>query len=116
MAIGRLWVKGPEPVMTSDELDGLVDAQTAAKIRQATPTKEASAMLVLEEHWPAVEFLGRLSGSCWKYLPMGGVAGFDYPQIESLMRLLKIKPAEKSTLFEQLQWIERGALDALNKK
>ena len=71
---------------------------------------------VLEEHWPAVEFLGHVSGGCWKYAPMGGAVGFDYPQIESLMRLLELPRQGRKELFSQLQWIERGALDELNRK
>lgn len=94
----------------------LDDDLGALGINLATNLKPPAELLVLPEHWPAVEFLGHLSGSCWKYAPMGGAVGFDYPQIESLMRLLEINRKERKLLFEQLQWIERGALDALNKK
>ena len=94
----------------------LEDDISALGISLAAELKPRQELLVLPEHWPAVEFLRSMSGSCWKYAPMGGAVGFDYPQIESLMRLLEVNRKDRKELFENLQWIERGALDELNRK
>lgn len=92
-----------------------MDATTAETIRNKKRTEEA-ATEVLPENWNVVQLLGHLSGGCWRYAPMGGIIGLDYPQIESVLRLRGIKKKKRKKLFEQLQWIERGALDAINSK
>lgn len=90
-----------------------MDATTAETIRNKKRTEEAG-VAVLPENWNVVQLLGHLSGGCWRYAPMGGIIGLDYPQIESVLRLRGIKKKKRKKLFEQLQWVERGALDTFS--
>lgn len=118
MEIGRVWQGGSTPTMTEDDLDGLVDARTAQEIRAAGDHsgQALQGFPVLPEHWDTVQFLGNISGGCWRYVSMGRLIGLDYQQIEVVMRLLNIKRTKRRVLFEQLQWVERGVMSAVRKK
>lgn len=66
---------------------------------------------VWPENWEAVQLFLRLS-SQWRYGAMGGVIGLDYPSVESVMRMLRVK--DKATMLDELQVMERAALEVLN--
>lgn len=48
----------------------------------------------------------------WRYGPVGAT-GLDYNGVHSALRFLKIRPTTE--LFDQIQLMERAALDALAK-
>lgn len=100
--------------MSDADLDQLVDAETAAMIRRQDKNN-VSELDVLPENWPALQ----LFLSCctqWRYAPLGGIVGLDYQALSAVMEMQQIPPLEKPHRLNQVQWIERGALDALNKK
>lgn len=105
---------GAPPQLETDGLEQLVDTQTAEKIKSQN-RREAETFPVLPENWQVTQLLGFINGGCWKYAPMGGIVGMDYPQIESLLKLLGYARKKRQKLFRQLQWIERGALKQFNK-
>lgn len=49
----------------------------------------------------------------WRYGGMGGIIGLDYPSLESVMRMLRVK--DKAGILDQIQTMERAALEVLNK-
>ena len=49
----------------------------------------------------------------WRYGGMGGIIGLDYPSLESVMRMLRVK--DKAGMLEQIQVMERAALGEMNK-
>lgn len=67
---------------------------------------------VWEENWEAVQIFMRLSTQ-WRYGGMGSVIGLDYPSIESVLRMLRIK--ERAAMLDQLRVMEMAALRVLNK-
>jgi len=50
----------------------------------------------------------------WRFLPSGYRLGLDYPALEAVMRLQKIK--NKSDVFTRVRVMERAALALLNKR
>ena len=50
----------------------------------------------------------------WRSGPMGGVLGLDYPGVESVMRMKRVK--DKPAMFEDLRVMELAALKVLNAK
>lgn len=53
-------------------------------------------------------------GTQWKVVPLGGVAGLDYPGVEALCRMSGIDMT--SALFRDLQTMEAAALPLLNER
>lgn len=102
--------------MTDDDLDGLVDPETAAKIKAAEgQKKQETNYLVLPENWPALQ----LFLSCatqWRYAPLGGITGLDYQALAALMDMQQIPLIERPERLAQVQWIERGVLETLSKQ
>jgi len=49
----------------------------------------------------------------WRYGMMGGVLGLDYPGVEALLRIERVK--DRAAVFVGLQIMESGALPELNK-
>jgi hypothetical protein len=67
--------------------------------------------------WPANErslnaFLA--VGRQWRVAPMGGLLGLDYPGVEAVLRMRKIKV--DAELLDDLAVMESGALEVLNAK
>lgn len=68
---------------------------------------------VLPENWPALQVFLACSTQ-WRVSPAGRLIGLDYPAVESVMRLHRLR--DRTRLFGEVQVIETGALSALNKK
>lgn len=115
MALGRCWAKGPAPAMSDAELDALVAPDAAEKIRQSEAASTVSDVPVLPENWPALQLFLSCSTQ-WRYAPMGGITGLDYQALAAIMEMRQVLPDERGTLLEQVQWIERGVLESINKK
>lgn len=68
-------------------------------------------MEVWEENWPAVMFFSRL-GTQWR-TGMGGPSGLDYTAVLALLRTLRLPRAEADALFDDVQTMERAALQEM---
>lgn len=77
----------------------------------SSATSEEEHFEVWPENWEAAQLFLRLS-SQWRYGAMGGVIGLNYPSMESLMRMLRVK--DKAAMVDDLQVMERAALEVLN--
>lgn len=80
-------------------------------LRSAEPQEEVFD--VWEENWKSVLFF-LACATQWNVAGMGGYTGMNYPGIESVMRIRRIK--DRAALFEDLQVMEFAALEVLNKK
>jgi len=70
---------------------------------------------VWQDCWEALKLFLSLSTQ-WKYLVTMEAAyrmGLDYPAVESVMRILRVK--DKAEMFELIQVMERAALDVFNE-
>lgn len=72
-------------------------------------------VLVWEENWPAVMFFSRLSTQ-WRMIGMSGPSGLDYTAVLSLLRTLRLPRDESEALFEDVQTMERAALQEMGKR
>ncbi|WP_157669904.1 DUF1799 domain-containing protein [Chitinibacter sp. GC72] len=66
------------------------------------------------ELWPehlAVFYLFLDCQTQWRVLPSGHFQGFDYLAVESVMRMQRIKPADRAALLADLRVMEQAALD-----
>jgi hypothetical protein len=114
MDIGWCWAAGPAPEMDDADLDLLVDPQTAAAIRSQESTRETE-FPVLPENWPALQ----LFLSCatqWRYSPAGSLLGIDYQALAVVMDMQQVPGTDRPARLSQVQWIERGVLEALRKR
>lgn len=50
----------------------------------------------------------------WRLGAMGGVMGLDYPAVESVLRMLKIK--DKAEMLDSLRVMEIAALEEMNRE
>lgn len=66
---------------------------------------------VWEENAEIVDVFLRLETQ-WRIGPMGNVLGLNYPSVESLLRLMRVR--QKTEVFNGLQIMERAALPLLN--
>ena len=48
----------------------------------------------------------------WRVAPMGGYLGFNYPGVESFLRMNRVK--RQREVFEDLQVMESAALEIMN--
>lgn len=112
--MGRYWAGGSVPAMSDEDLDGLMDANSAASIKAQQPPKK-DVFWVLEENWEALQlFLSCVTQ--WRYAPMGGVTGLDYAAVLAVMEMHQIARKNRKQRLSQLQWIERGALSVMNER
>lgn len=72
-------------------------------------------VVVWEEHRTALEVLRRCA-TLWRAAPTGGVLGLDRPSLESLMRMMRIKPRRRLALLDDIAVMERAALAIINQK
>lgn len=72
------------------------------------------AFEVWPENWPAFALFCRL-GSQWRS-GMGGPTGMDYMPLLALMDRMKLSDAEHDELFDDIQVLERSALEAMSQK
>ncbi|ODC03237.1 hypothetical protein BFW38_06460 [Terasakiispira papahanaumokuakeensis] len=96
------------------DLEGLVNAESAHKIRAAR-RQAPDVLWVLPECWEACA-LWRRVGHQLRYAPTGRVIGLDYTQLVAVTELQAIPEAQRAALFDQIQLIERGALAEINRK
>ena len=68
-----------------------------------------------EENWPSVIFFSRL-GTQWRMSGMSGPSGLDYTAVLSLLRTLRLPRDESEALFEDVQTMERAALQEMGKQ
>lgn len=64
---------------------------------------------IYPENWETVLLFLRLQTQ-WRVGPMGGLLGFDYPGLESAMRLMRIEG--RAEMFARLAIMEHAALEA----
>lgn len=64
------------------------------------------------DNWETVQIFLRLSTQ-WRYGGMGGAIGLDYPSMESVMRMLRVK--DRGAMLDQLRVMERAAMGVMNK-
>jgi hypothetical protein len=76
--------------------------------------EEDPDFLVEPDNWDAVETFCRCSTQ-WRIGPMGGLFGLDYPGVESVLKLTLPK-RKRGEVFNQIQIMERVALDVMNSK
>lgn len=84
-------------------------AEIIESIKAATP--DTSTFEVFQENWDAVEMFLRMSTQ-WNVSGMGGMTGLNYPALDILFKLYKVR--DRKGMFEQVQIIEAGALAYLN--
>lgn len=72
---------------------------------------------VWPENWKAVQLFLALSTQ-WRFVGISTMVGarivqtgLDYSAVESIMRLMDIKPRRRAALFKKLQIMEQAALD-----
>lgn len=111
MEAARWWAGGGEQDDSPNDLAAF--GATATEI-QAAGTPPPAHFAVWTENWEAVQLFTRLSTQ-WRYGGMGGVIGLDYAAVEAAMRMIRIKPDQRSALLEDLQVMEGAALGVMNK-
>jgi len=109
-----VWANGGPPRLDDEGLNELVDAATADRIRNRQRAEPASHA-VLPEHWAALE-LYLACTTQWRQAPLGGVIGLDYQALAAVMDMHQVPMPERKERLAEVQWIERGALEALKKK
>lgn len=80
------------------------------------PDEEPEFIEVWEENIPAVSLFFELD-TAWKILVGFSAAryvGFDWPAVESVMRLKGIRRKKRAVLFSELKVMERAAKEVLN--
>lgn len=50
----------------------------------------------------------------WRTGPLGGALGLDYPGVETVLRVRRVK--DRAAAFECLQMMEAAAIEALNAR
>jgi hypothetical protein len=75
--------------------------------------EEAKRFEVWPENWDTVQFFMRL-GTQWRYNTAGHATGLNYPSVESMLRILKIK--NKVEMMAGLQIMERAVLETLSRE
>ena len=78
----------------------------------AGPATEEETFEVWPENWKAVEMFLRLQTQ-WVVGGMGSLIGLNYQSVSILFEVYKVKNRRK--MLEQIQAIERGALDAIGR-
>lgn len=68
-----------------------------------------------EENWPSVIFFSRL-GTQWRTSGMGSPTGLDYTAVLALLRTLRLPRDEHDALFDDVQTLERAALQEMAKQ
>lgn len=68
-----------------------------------------------EENWPAVMFFSRISTQ-WRVGGMGSPSGLDYTAVLALLRTLRLPRADADALFDDVQTMERAALQEMSKR
>ena len=69
---------------------------------------EENFLLWPENERPLVVF-SRLQ-TCWRYHPLGSRIGLDWPQVESVMRMMKISRAHWQEISDALRVLEAAEL------
>jgi hypothetical protein len=72
------------------------------------------AFEVWPENWPAFLFFRR-GQTQWRS-GRGGSTGLDYTTLLALMARMQLSDAEHDELFEDVQVLERAALESMNQK
>ena len=76
--------------------------------------QKAKAFEVWPENWPAFALFCKL-GSQWR-VGMNGPTGLDYTPLLALMARMKLSDEDHDELFDDIQTLERAALDVMNTK
>lgn len=79
----------------------------------AAQDPEEASFEVWEENVETVRVFTKLSTQ-WRYAPMGGVIGLNYPAVESVLRMLKIK--DKAAMLDGLRVMEMAALEEMTRE
>lgn len=72
-------------------------------------------MLVWEENWRSVVFFARLSTQ-WRFGGMTSATGLDYAAVLALLRTLRLPREEADALFDDVQTMERAAMDEMAER
>lgn len=111
--IGKAYARRQKaPIDKGDDLAMFDDATRAAI--QAERDKEQAALNeceVLEENWPALELWHECAGF-WRYSPMGGVLGLDWPQLAAYFALTSDARAPED--WRRVRLIEAAWVAELN--
>lgn len=70
--------------------------------------------LVWPDNWQAVDVFIAM-GTQWR-VGMGGPVGLDYGALETVMRLVGVKRADRSDVFAAVRIMEGAALAAMTEK
>lgn len=95
------------------DLDGLVNAETAAKIKALKAPKETEDFWVLPENWKAVSLFTECSTQ-WETTFTGKVKGLRYEAVDIVIKRGGYEPLDEAD-WRRLQVLERTALTELNK-
>ena len=112
------WAEGgaqnDSPEDAQDDLAalGATPAQIAELADAAGDEPAEQHFGVWEENWETVLIFLRLSTQ-WRYGGMGGAIGLDYPALESVLRMRRVK--NRGEMLDQLRVMERAALGVMNK-
>jgi len=69
---------------------------------------------VWPENWPAFKLFCKL-GTQWRVGP-AGASGLDYTALLAIMARMALTDDEHDNLFDDIQVLERAALEAMNQK
>ncbi|MFC5769812.1 DUF1799 domain-containing protein [Thauera sinica] len=76
-------------------------------------------MPVYAHNWPAFR-IWRATWRQWRYVSLGMAgatrAGLDWAQVESVMRMQRILPRQRTAICEALAEMETAALEVLSKR
>lgn len=101
------------------ELDQVVSAKSAEKIRKLLSEKEKPEdqdCWVLPENWPASQVFWRSVGSCWQYATMSGrVLGMRYEAVDVVIRRGGFESKFGPEDWDRFQIIEQAARAELNR-
>jgi hypothetical protein len=87
-----------------------VESDAAARFLSDTGQQ---AFEVFPENWEALKiFLD--CGTQWVYAPQGRVIGLNYPAVESVMRLRRVR--DRGGTLDRLREMESAALNLINRK
>lgn len=70
--------------------------------------------LVWPGNWEAV-MLFLSCNTQWRFSPSDRLYGMDYTSVESVMRIRRIKPADRSAMLDDLRVMESAALEAMHE-
>jgi hypothetical protein len=113
MDAARHWARSrAAPKVQDERASDLAAFGAPASLVQAVSAPERASMELYAENQATVE-LFLACQTQWRVAPMGGVIGLDYPGVEALMRLRRVR--DRPGEFARLQRMEYSALNAIDE-